>query len=89
MAETTVLGGWLFCKRGSNRKFSCKMEPSRGHIIPNKGGTFRASAIRFDELNYGTGIKINQETINVNPGLDKIIECTVFDKDSAQCVILR
>ena len=84
----TIKGGWMKCLI-NDKKISCNLEKSRGHIIPNKGGSFNVKTLYLDELNRRAVIKIDPTKLDINPGLDTIIECKIYDKKTAHCSTLR
>lgn len=92
MSTKNIKGGWLRCEI-KNKKYSCTLDKSRGHIIPNKGGKFTVDELVFSDLNYQASIGLTQSSLYMRPGLDKIIDC-VFEtgkssKKLAHCEILR
>ena len=86
--DKTIKGGWMKCSI-NDKKISCTLEKSRGHIIPNKGGSFNVKTLYLDELNRRAVIKIDPTKLDINPGLDTIIECKIYDKKTAHCSTLR
>ena len=88
MVQKTLRGGWLDCVR-KGTQFSCELVRSDGHIIENKGGKFKVKSMRLQDLNTQAWVAMDQKIVHLSPGLDKIIECDIFDSDIAQCSIIR
>lgn len=77
-----------------NKKFSCTLDKSRGHIIPNSGGSFKVDSLVLGDLGSRANLTLTSTTLTMSPGLDKITECEVENvypegQDIAWCSVIR